>query len=82
MTLCVLVGHHYGDTALGAIIGAAVGGTAGVVIGNEMDKRAAEMGFVDEPRLREEYQSFVDGRSDDMSFWYSMTLEDWLRRYF
>jgi outer membrane protein OmpA-like peptidoglycan-associated protein len=38
-----VVGHQFGHTALGAIIGAAVGGTTGVLIGNEMDKRAAEM---------------------------------------
>jgi outer membrane protein OmpA-like peptidoglycan-associated protein len=40
-----VIGHAAGNTALGAIIGAAVGGTAGagVLIGNEMDKRAEEM---------------------------------------
>jgi len=38
-----VIGHQSGNTAVGAIIGAAVGGATGAVIGNEMDKRAAEM---------------------------------------
>jgi len=38
-----IIGDHYGNTAVGAIIGAAVGGTAGALIGHHMDKQAAEM---------------------------------------
>lgn len=38
-----VIGHQSGNTAVGAIIGAAVGGATGALIGNEMDKRAAEM---------------------------------------
>jgi outer membrane protein OmpA-like peptidoglycan-associated protein len=38
-----VIGHAAGNTLLGAIIGAAVGGAAGAVIGNYMDKQAAEM---------------------------------------
>jgi outer membrane protein OmpA-like peptidoglycan-associated protein len=37
------IGHASGNTAVGAIIGAAVGGATGAIIGNEMDKRAAEI---------------------------------------
>jgi outer membrane protein OmpA-like peptidoglycan-associated protein len=38
-----LIGHAAGNTLLGAILGAAVGGAAGAIIGNYMDKQAAEM---------------------------------------
>jgi outer membrane protein OmpA-like peptidoglycan-associated protein len=38
-----VIGHAAGNTLLGAIIGAAVGGAAGAIIGNYMDKQAAEM---------------------------------------
>lgn len=38
-----LIGRAAGNTAAGAIIGAAVGGAAGAVIGNYMDRQAAEM---------------------------------------
>ncbi|MBM3287427.1 MAG: OmpA family protein [Candidatus Eisenbacteria bacterium] len=38
-----VIGKQAGNTAAGAIIGAAVGGAAGVVIGDYMDKQAAEM---------------------------------------
>lgn len=38
-----VIGHAAGNTVLGAIIGAAVGGAAGAIIGNYMDKQAAEM---------------------------------------
>ncbi len=37
------IGAAAGNTAAGAIIGAAVGGAAGAIIGNYMDKQAAEM---------------------------------------
>jgi outer membrane protein OmpA-like peptidoglycan-associated protein len=38
-----VIGHAAGNTLLGAILGAAVGGAAGAIIGNYMDKQAAEM---------------------------------------
>ena len=38
-----IIGKQAGNTAAGAIIGAAVGGATGAVIGNYMDKQAAEM---------------------------------------
>jgi len=38
-----VIGHAAGSTLLGAILGAAVGGAAGAIIGNYMDKQAAEM---------------------------------------
>ncbi len=38
-----VVGNKYGDTAKGAIIGAAVGGTAGAIIGQQMDRQAREL---------------------------------------
>ena len=44
--------------------------------------RAAEMGFVDERRLNENYSDYVSGKHDDDLFWDTLTLEDWLRRYF
>ncbi len=44
--------------------------------------RAADLGLVDEAALREAYQRYLDGKTDDDLFWYTLTLEDWLRRYF
>lgn len=38
-----VVGRAAGNTAAGTIIGAAVGGAAGAIIGNYMDRQAAEM---------------------------------------
>jgi len=43
---------------------------------------AAEMGFVDEARLREEYQRYLDRQTRSALFWYTLTLESWLREYF
>ena len=37
------IGAAAGNTAAGVIIGAVVGGAAGAIIGNEMDKQAAEL---------------------------------------
>lgn len=37
------IGAATGNTARGAIIGAAVGGAAGAIIGDQMDRRAAEL---------------------------------------
>ncbi|HSG40437.1 MAG TPA: asparagine synthase C-terminal domain-containing protein [Thermoanaerobaculia bacterium] len=44
--------------------------------------RAAEMGFVNEARLREEYQRYLDGKTQSALFWHTLTLEAWLRLYF
>jgi asparagine synthetase B (glutamine-hydrolysing) len=44
--------------------------------------RAAELGLVDEQRLRQAYQDYLDRKTDNVLFWYTLTLEDWLRRYF
>jgi len=38
-----VIGDAAGNTAAGAIMGAAIGGAAGAIIGNYMDKQAAEM---------------------------------------
>jgi asparagine synthase (glutamine-hydrolysing) len=46
------------------------------------DMRAAEMGFVDEHRLRSAYTHYLEGRSENTRFWHTLTLEAWLRRYF
>lgn len=42
-TIGAIIGRATGNTALGAIIGGTVGGTTGAVIGNKMDKQAAEI---------------------------------------
>jgi asparagine synthase (glutamine-hydrolysing) len=44
--------------------------------------RAAEMGIVDERKLKASYQSYVLGAHANTRFWNAITLEDWLRRYF
>jgi len=44
--------------------------------------RAAQMGFVDERRLRETYDDYLAGRNQSSLFWHTLTLEAWLRRYF
>lgn len=41
---------------------------------------AAELGLVDEARLRLSYERYQAG-DDDARFWPALTLEDWLRRY-
>ena len=43
--------------------------------------RAAELGFVDEPRFAAHCEDFLQGRSDETLFWYTLTLEAWLRKY-
>jgi asparagine synthase (glutamine-hydrolysing) len=46
------------------------------------DMRCADLGLVDPDVLRDEYRTFVEGRHNRSLFWYALTLEDWLRRYF
>ena len=45
------------------------------------DMRAAELGFVDEALVQQTYRAYLEGKSGSM-FWWTLTLEDWLRRYF
>lgn len=45
------------------------------------DMRAAGLGYVDEAALQESYRQYLQGTGGD-EFWYPLTLEDWLRRYF
>ena len=45
------------------------------------DMRAAELGFVDEKRLRDGYREYLAGR-DNTLFWFAITLEAWLRQHF
>lgn len=44
--------------------------------------RSAELGYVDESVLRQAYQDYLDGKTDNTHFWHTLTLEDWLRRWF
>jgi asparagine synthase (glutamine-hydrolysing) len=44
--------------------------------------RAAELGLVDERCLLESYQRYLADHQNSTMFWYAITLEDWLRRYF
>jgi len=46
------------------------------------DMRAAQMGFVDERRLRAAYTDYLAGGDEGALFWHTITLEAWLRRYF
>jgi asparagine synthase (glutamine-hydrolysing) len=43
--------------------------------------RCAELGYVDEFALRQAYQDYLDQKTDNTLFWYTLTLEDWLRRW-
>jgi asparagine synthase (glutamine-hydrolysing) len=43
---------------------------------------AADMGFVDEMRLREEYRCYLNGETNSALFWHTLTLESWLREHF
>lgn len=45
------------------------------------DMRAADLGFVSEPILANRVRGFMQREHDDMSFWNTLTLEDWLRRW-
>lgn len=44
--------------------------------------RAAQMGFVDEPALHKAYRDYLDNKTQNALFFYALSLEDWLRRYF
>jgi asparagine synthase (glutamine-hydrolysing) len=45
-----------------------------------IDMRLSDLGLVDEAKLRAEYELFLKGGGESM-FWYTICLEDWLRRY-
>ena len=45
------------------------------------DMRAAQMGYVDQRRLRDAYTDYLMGRTESTRFWHTLTLEAWLRRY-
>jgi asparagine synthase (glutamine-hydrolysing) len=44
--------------------------------------RAAEKGFVDEKLLQNAFRDYAAGKHRNTYFWFAITLEDWLRRYF
>lgn len=44
--------------------------------------RSAELGLVDEKVLQATYRDYLAGKHEYASFWNTLTLEDWLRRYF
>ncbi|HXU43971.1 MAG TPA: asparagine synthase-related protein [Thermoanaerobaculia bacterium] len=44
--------------------------------------QAARRGFVDEASLRATYERYLAGATNDVHFWYSLTLEAWLRLHF
>lgn len=44
--------------------------------------RAAEIGLVDERRVQDSVKNYLEGGDSTELFWYVLTLEDWLRRYF
>jgi hypothetical protein len=46
------------------------------------DMRSADLGFVDPSKLLQTYQDYLAGKVDTALFWYTLTLEDWLRRWF
>lgn len=43
--------------------------------------RAADLGYVDEGVFFDHVAAFFREKHDDMSFWNTLTLEDWLRRW-
>jgi asparagine synthase (glutamine-hydrolysing) len=43
--------------------------------------RAADLGWVDEQRLRASYEGYVQGTHQKTGFWHAMTLEAWLRQH-
>jgi asparagine synthase (glutamine-hydrolysing) len=44
--------------------------------------RAAELGIVDERRLRAQYADLVAGRNEDYRIWFALSFEAWLRQHF
>ena len=52
-----------------------------VVRGLLTDTELARRGFVDEGALRAQYEAYLAGRPVRHDFWWPLTLEMWLRRY-
>jgi asparagine synthase (glutamine-hydrolysing) len=44
--------------------------------------RSEELGFIYGDRLRQHYEDYVAGKTDDSGFWPALTLEAWLREHF
>ncbi|HXF61611.1 MAG TPA: asparagine synthase-related protein [Caldilineaceae bacterium] len=44
--------------------------------------RSAELGLVDEGRIRQFYADYLAGKHQSTLFWHTLCVEDWLRRYF
>jgi asparagine synthase (glutamine-hydrolysing) len=53
----------------------------GTVLGLLTRSRAAARGYLDEGTLRDYYGRFVRGGSERPEFWWSLTLEMWLRQH-
>lgn len=45
------------------------------------DMRLADLGLVDQSRLRKTYEAYLEG-ADGTNFWYPLSAEAWLREYF
>lgn len=66
-----VVGRAAGNTAVGIIVGATVGGTAGAIIGQKMDKQAAEAKEVlGDADVRREGEGIVINFKDKVLFGY------------
>lgn len=46
------------------------------------DMRAAQLGLVDEDEIRRQYNRYVQKETEDTRFFYTLTLEAWLRQHF
>jgi asparagine synthase (glutamine-hydrolysing) len=53
----------------------------GIVLGLLTSSRAAARGYLDEGTLRDYYERFVRGGPERPEFWWSLTLEMWLRQH-
>ena len=65
----------------GPIARRAIRARADTLLALTRDMRAADLGIVSEPVLAENVAGFMQGEHDDMTFWNTLTLEDWLRRW-
>lgn len=43
--------------------------------------RLSELGLIDETRFYDAVCSYISGQTDSILFWYTLSLEDWLRRW-
>ena len=65
----------------GPIARQAIRARADPILALTRDMHAADLGFVSEPVLAQHVAGFMREEHDDMSFWNTLTLEDWLRRF-